>query len=205
MVGIIIDILIVVFLALSVFLGYKKGFVSLAIKLCAFIIAILITFVLYRPIANLIINTTSIDESIEDSIYNKVTETMQKDSNDELTSDLIESAKQGMLEQSARELAINIVYAGTAIVLFIIVRIRLIFVNALANLIAKLPIIKQANEVGGAIYGLLRGIVIIYLALLIIYFVGEFYPNNIATQSINETTLTKVMYENNLFNIGKKD
>ena len=198
MVGIIIDILIVAFLALSVFLGYKKGFVTLAIKLCAFIIAILITFVLYRPLGNLIINTTSIDESIEDSIYNKVTETMQKDSSGELTNDLIESAKQGMLEQSARELAIN---GGTAIVLFIIVRIILIFVNALANLIAKIPLIKQANELGGAIYGLLRGIVIIYLVLLIIYFVGEFYPNNIATQSINETTLTKVMYENNLFNI----
>ena len=201
MVGIIIDILIVAFLALSVFLGYKKGFVTLEIILCSFIISILITFVLYRPLGNLIINTTSIDESIEDSIYNKVTETMQKDSSGELTSDLIESAKQGMLEQSARELAINIVYGGTAIVLFIIVRIILIFVNALANLIAKIPLIKQANELGGAIYGLLRGIVIIYLVLLIIYYVGEFYPNNIATQSINETTLTKVMYENNLFNI----
>ena len=175
--------------------------IQTTIKLCAFIIAILITFVLYRPLGNLIINTTSIDESIEDSIYNNVTETMQKDSSGELTSDLIESAKQGMLEQSARELAINIVYAGTAIVLFIIVRIILIFVNALANLIAKIPLIKQANELGGAIYGLLRGIVIIYLVLLIIYYVGEFYPNNIATQSINETTLTKVMYENNLFNI----
>lgn len=201
MIGIIIDILIVAFLALSVFLGYKKGFVSLAIKLCAFIIAILITFVLYRPIGNLIINTTSIDESIQDSIYNKVTETMQKDSENEFTSDLIESAKQGMLTQSARELSINIVYAGTAIVLFVIARIILIFVNSLANLIAKLPIIKQANEVGGAIYGLLRGIVIIYAILLIINFVGEVNPKNIATETINETTLTKVMYENNLFNV----
>ena len=199
--GIVIDILIVAFLALSVFLGYKKGLVTLAIKLCAFLIAILITFVLYRPIGNLIINTTSIDESIENSIYNKVTETMQKDSEDELTSDLIESAKQGMLTESARELSINIVYGGTAIVLFIIVRIILIFVNALANLIAKLPIIKQFNEVGGAIYGLLRGIVIIYAILLVIHLVGEINPKNIVTESINETTLTKVMYENNIFNI----
>ena len=199
--GIIVDIILIALIALSIFLGYKKGLASLAIKLCAFIIAILITFILYRPIANLVINTTSIDESIEDTIYNKVTEMIQKDETNELTSDLIESAKQGMLEQSARELAINIVYGGTAIVLFIIVRIILIFVNALANLIAKIPLIKQANELGGAIYGLLRGIVIIYLVLLIIYYVGEFYPNNIATQSINETTLTKVMYENNLFNI----
>ena len=199
--GIFVDIILVVLIALSIFLGYKKGLAQLAIKLCAFIIAILITFILYRPIANLVINTTSIDESIEDSIYNKVTEMIQKDDTNELTSDLIESAKQGMLEQSARELAINVVYGGTIIILFIIVRIALIFVSALANLVAKLPIIKQANEVGGAIYGLLRAIVIIYAILLVINFVGELSPNNIATQTINETTLTKTMYENNIFEI----
>ena len=199
--GIIVDIILVALIALSIFLGYKKGLASLAIKLCAFIIAILITFILYRPIANLIINTTSVDESIEDTIYNKVTEMIQKDDTNELTSDLIESAKQGMLEQSARELAINVVYGGTIIILFIIVRIALIFVSALANLVAKLPIIKQANEAGGAIYGLLRAIVIIYAILLIINFVGELSPNNIATQTINETTLTKTMYENNIFEV----
>ena len=199
--GILVDIILVVLIALSIFLGYKKGLATLAIKLCAFIIAILITFILYRPIANLIINTTSIDESIEDSIYNKVTEMIQKDDTNELTSDLIESAKQGMLEQTARELAINVVYGGTIIILFIIVRITLIFVSALTNLVAKLPIIKQANEVGGAIYGLLRAIVIIYAILLVINFVGELSPNNIATQTINETTLTKTMYENNIFKI----
>ena len=199
--GIFVDIILVVLIALSIFLGYKKGLAQLAIKLCAFIIAILITFILYRPIANLIINTTSIDESIEDTIYNKVTEMIQKDETNELTSDLIESAKQGMLEQSARELAINVVYGGTIIILFIVVRIALIFVSALANLVAKLPIIKQANEVGGAIYGLLRAIVIIYAILLVINFVGELSPNNIATQTINETTLTKTMYENNIFEV----
>ena len=199
--GILVDIILVVLIALSIFLGYKKGLATLAIKLCAFIIAILITFILYRPIANLVINTTSIDESIEDSIYNKVTEMIQKDDTNELTSDLIESAKQGMLEQTARELAINVVYGGTIIILFIIVRIALIFVSALANLVAKLPIIKQANEVGGAIYGLLRAIVIIYAILLVINFVGELSPNNIATQTINETTLTKTMYENNIFEV----
>ena len=199
--GIIIDIILVLLIALSIFLGYKKGLASLAIKLCAFIIAILITFILYRPIANLIINTTSIDESIEDTIYNKVTEMIQKDETNELTSNLIESAKQGMLEQSARELAINVVYGGTIIILFIIVRIALIFVSALANIVAKLPIIKQANEIGGAIYGLLRAIVIIYAILLIINFIGELNPKNIAAQTINQSTLTKTMYDNNIFNI----
>ena len=126
---------------------------------------------------------------------------IQKDDTNELTSDLIESAKQGMLEQTARELAINVVYGGTIIILFIIVRIALIFVSALANLVAKLPIIKQANEVGGAIYGLLRAIVIIYAILLVINFIGELNPKNIATQTINESTITKAMYENNIFEV----
>lgn len=199
--GIIVDIILIAFLILSIFLGYKKGLAALAIKLCAFIIAIVITFILYRPIGNLIINTTSIDESIEDSIYNKVTEMIQKDDNNELTSDLIESAKQGMLPEASRELAINVVYGGTLIILFVIIRIALIFVSALANLIAKLPIIKQFNELGGAIYGLLRGAIILYAILLIISFVGELSPKNMATQAINESTIGKIMYENNIFNV----
>lgn len=199
--GILVDIFVIALIALSIFLGYKKGLASLAIKLCALVIAILITLVLYRPIANLVINTTSIDESIEDSIYNKVTEMIQKDDSNELTSNLIESAKQGMLPEASRELAINIVYGATIIILFLIVRIALIFVSALTNLIAKLPIIKQFNEIGGAIYGLLRAIIIIYLILLIINFVGQLNAQNIATQAINQSTLTKTMYENNIFNI----
>lgn len=71
--GIIIDICIVVFILLSIFLGYKKGLVSLAIGACAFIIAFAITFILYKPIGNLVINTTSIDETIQNVILEKVT------------------------------------------------------------------------------------------------------------------------------------
>lgn len=71
--GIIIDICIVVFILLSIFLGYKKGLVSLAIGACAFIIAFAITFILYKPTGNLVINTTSIDETIQNVILEKVT------------------------------------------------------------------------------------------------------------------------------------
>lgn len=71
--GIMIDVGLVAFVLLSIFLGYKKGLVSLAIGACAFIIAFAITFVLYRPIGNLVINTTSIDETVQNIILEKVT------------------------------------------------------------------------------------------------------------------------------------
>ena len=56
------DIILIAVLALSVFLGYKKGLIELSISLCAVVISIVATMVLYRPITNLVINTTSIDE-----------------------------------------------------------------------------------------------------------------------------------------------
>ena len=56
--GIIFDLVIVAIIVLSTFLAYRKGLAVLAIKLCSVLIAIVVTLLLYRPIANLIINTT---------------------------------------------------------------------------------------------------------------------------------------------------
>ena len=51
------------------------------------------------------------------------------------------------------------------------------------------------------IYGLLRGIIIVYIALLLIGFAGQINQNNKLHKSINESTLGKMMYENNVLNM----
>ena len=56
--GILIDIIIIAIVVLSTFLAYKKGLIAQAIKLLAVIIAVIATLLLYRPVANFIINTT---------------------------------------------------------------------------------------------------------------------------------------------------
>ena len=140
--GIVVDLIIIAIIALSAFLGYRKGLVVLAIKLCAFIIAIAITFVIYKPVANVIINVTGIDETIENAILEKANGIMSEENN-ETSIQMIEDAKTGLLPEAAREIAINIVTGGVFLILFIIVRIAIKFVTALANAVAKLPIIKQ--------------------------------------------------------------
>ncbi len=76
--GIVVDGIIIGIVGLSTFLAYRKGLVKLAIGLCAFVISLVITFVLYQPISNLVINVTSIDESIEDTIYEKANAIMRR-------------------------------------------------------------------------------------------------------------------------------
>ena len=223
--GIIVDIIIIAIIALSIFLGYRKGLIELAIKLCAFVIAILITLILYKPVSNLIINTTSIDETIENSILEKANDVMEGEedeelseetnpasteelseetnpaSTEELSEEIKQEAREGLLPEAARGLSVNIVRGGVIIILYVLVRIALRFVTALANLVAKLPILKQFNKAGGAIYGALRGILIIYVCLIIISIFGQINPENEIHQNIEQSTLGKTMYENNILDV----
>lgn len=199
--GIIVDLIIVGIVLLSVFLGYRKGLVTLAIGLCAFVISIVLTIMLYKPITNLIINTTNIDETIQDTIMEKVGEVIESNSDNQITNSLIESAKNETLPEASRTLAINIVSGISILVIFIGIRIALIFVTKIANLVAKLPIINQFNKIGGILYGLIRGLLITYVILLIINFAGLINPTNMLHKNINESYLGKTMYNNNILNV----
>lgn len=197
--GLIIDIAIIAIVVLSVFLGYRKGLVALSIQLFAFIIAVVITFILYQPITNFIVNATGIDETIQNSILEKANDIMQEDS--EMSNTIVEEVKNNMLPETARTISINIITFVVVIVLFLLVKIGLRFVTAMANLVAKLPILKQANELGGIIYGFIRGLLIIYVILLVVNISGEISPENSVYMSVNETNLGKFMMEYNVLNV----
>ena len=199
--GIIVDLILIGILALSIFLGYKKGLVALAIKLCAFVIAIVVTLVFYKPVTNLIVNTTNIDETIQNSILEKANEIITTDEDSNYVGEIKESIKNDMLPETAESLSITIISYAVMIILFILTKIALRFVTALANLVAKLPILKQFNKLGGIIYGLLRGLLIIYAGLVIVSIVGQINPENSVHESINESYITKAMYNNNILNV----
>ena len=197
--GLIIDIVIIAIVVLSIFLGYKKGLVALSIQLFAFIIAVVITFILYQPVTNFIVNATGIDEAIQNAILEKANDIIQEDS--EMSNTIVEEVKNDMLPETARTISINIITFVVVILLFLIVKIGLRFVTALANVVTKLPILKQANEVGGIVYGFIRGLLIIYVILLVINISGEISPQNSVYKNINETNLGKIMMEYNALNV----
>lgn len=200
--GIIVDFIIIAIILLSTFLAYRKGLVKLAIGLFSFIIAIVATVILYQPISNLVINATNIDEAIENTIYEKANDIMKEnETENELTNQVMETTANEMLPETARNLAIDIVRGGVIIILVVAIKIALRFITALADGIAKLPIIHQINKTGGLVYGLLRGILIIYVALLILTISEQIDPNNTVNQSLDQSYLGKTMYQNNILKV----
>lgn len=200
--GIVIDIIILAIFLLSVIMGYKKGLVNVIFNVFAFILALVITFILYKPVTSLVINNTQIDESITQTIIEKGT----IDSNDSKQEGIFEAyignyaieTANNTVESLAKTVAENTVSVIVMIALFIVSRIIVILLKFLFNSIAELPIIKQFNKAGGLVYGIIRGIVIIYVILAIIFFIVSVNNNVTITNMIDSSIITKILYANNI-------
>lgn len=205
--GILLDILIIAILLISIVLGYKKGLINVAFNLCAFIIALIITLVLYRPITNFVIDNTEFDEKIESVIIEKGISNDEKDTTEdgtlnkyieEYVTKSVDNTKNEIVKSTATIIAEKIIGIVVMIALFIVIRILLIFAKAIINGIANLPIIKQFNELGGLLYGILRGIVIVYGILTIMFIVISMNNNGVLANSIDTSIISKILYENNI-------
>lgn len=201
--GIVIDIILVLIVALSAFLGYKKGLVELGAKLFAGIIAIVITLIIYKPVGNIVIKNTSIDEKIENTILEKTTNVIDENSKisdnkyiQDASDNAVSQVKEEVLPEQARNIAVNVVYVATALILFIVSKIVLSIVISLANAVASLPILKQFNEVGGFLYGLVRGAIISLVLILVIGTIAKLNLNGSLSKNVESTYLLKEVYDN---------
>ena len=106
-----------------------------------------------------------------------------------------------MLPETAEVIAVNIIQGAVIIILYIVGRVILRFVSIIANIVSKIPIISQINKTGGIIYGLLRGIIIVYAILLIINLSGTINPQNPVYTDLEESYIGKTMATNNILNV----
>lgn len=205
--SIIVDLVILGIILLCIIIGYVRGLTGALIKILSFVLSVVIAFILFIPISNLVINNTKLDENLEQSIREMILDNNEskEEKMPEAITDYIgqkveqatDSAKETIVENTARDVSLTIVKAGTWIVLFIIARILLILLKYITALIAKLPVIKQCDKLGGIIYGLLEGLIIVYVLLAIISFTSPMMGENILA-AINQSYVGSMMYNNNL-------
>ena len=206
--GIILDVIIVAIFALNIFICYKKGLVKLAVGLIAMLASIILAVVLYRPISNLIINKTQIDEKIESTIIeNFSAETKDGeevryvgviDYLEKYIDDAVNKTQNEIVYETAGTLAVKIVNIIVVIVIFLIARVVLILLTFISDIITSLPIIKQFNEVGGVLYGIVKALLVIYVILAIVFLIVFVTGNINISEVIESSFITKFFYNHNL-------
>lgn len=209
--SIFIDLLVVLIFAACIFVGYKKGLVGLVLKLCSFVLALIISLVLFKPISNFVIDNTKYDDNIKNYIIeiasseNNTEENTSKESNNSpeafvkyINSSIEKATKEtqnNAVEYVADYVSKNIISIIVLIILFIALRIALIFIKIISDAITELPIIKQFNKSGGLIYGLLEALLITYIIFAII---ALLIKNPSLEQAINNSYIASILYNNNL-------
>ena len=208
--GIIVDIILIGIIILNIFIGYKKGLIKVVFNIFAFFIAIVVSLILFKPVSNIIINNTEIDDKIREKIlsvnnYDEDSEYTNDENKKTFLEKYIEDkvaeagkeAKKRAVEAASNVISIKATEIITGLILFIIVRIALILLGFLTDTLSNIPIIKQFNEIGGITYGLAKAIIIIYLLLTIIFIISSMKENNVVEESIYNSYITKLLYENN--------
>ena len=202
--GIIVDLILIVFFILFIFVGYKKGLAGSLIKLCSFVIALILALALYKPVANAVKDNTQIDENIKSTIVETFgqqeqtqEENMPKDLVQNISSE-IENATSEAVNNIAQSISDTIINIGAGIVIFIVARLLLIIVSIFAKQIVKLPIIGLVDKVGGIAYGAVEGIVIIYIVLGLISLSSLIWVDNAVVTAITNSGIGSFLYNNNI-------
>ena len=196
-----IDILVCLFIFITIYINSKKGLIEVAYKIVAFFIAIIISLILFKPISALLINNTNIDEYVN----NYVVSTIDKDSNEEKTENkenysipkifdnAINSAKQETTQAVSSSITNVVINIISFIAVFIITRIILIFLHIFSEAVGNLPLIKQFNHIGGLLYGILKSFIIIFIILALV----SVLPLTSLQETIGSTIITRILYNIN--------
>ena len=206
--GIILDIIIVAIIAANIFICYKKGLVKLAVGLIAVVAAIILSVILYKPVSNIIIKNTGIDKKIENVIienfsadtsnggetkYVGVIDYLEKYANDAVT-----KTQNEIVHETAGTMAVKITNVMVLLAIFIIVRAVLVLLTLVSDAITSLPLIKQCNEVGGIVYGIIKALLVVYILLAIVFLIVLISGNSTISDMISSSYITKFFYENNI-------
>ena len=198
--GIILDLIVIGIIALSTFLAYKKGLVALAIKVCGVVIALVATLILYKPISNLVINVTNIDETIQNAVIENSYKVVGTNQEDGFVQSTIEQFKNDTIVQNAQNISYKAINLGVILILYFGIKIALKFVTVIADKVANLPILNKFNKIGGMVFGLVRGFAIVFACLIVVNFIGKVDPKSTVYKTVEESTICKVMNENNVLN-----
>ena len=199
---------VVVFLALTALYGYARGMVKIVLSMAAMIITIILTTILAVPVGALVKATTPIYDNMYETVYETVDEQNITDIESlkeldlpELIIDKIaeeEEAIKDFEEYVCTQITDTAFNAGVFLVLFVVVYIAVKIAITMLDCVAKLPLIKEINKLGGLVIGSVYGLFILWAACLVLTaFSSREWAQDIFVQ-INDNALLNFIYNNNL-------
>lgn len=193
------DIIIFVFVLFFVYRGYKSGLIKALYGLTSYFVSILLSVLIYPHVSAFIEGNPDVYAVISDVAGKlSVSELMQSNK----TLGIFFSATDVMVNGAVTKFLINVI---SFVSVMIISRLILGFISKTLNIIAKLPIVSTLNRLGGAIFGGIKGVLVLYIICLVVLIFPEIGNGKIAENIASSQIANKFYTENLIVDIIGKD
>ena len=212
----IVDIIIVSIILLSIIVGIIRGFANTIIGLVSIVLSIIIAFFLCSPLATFLSNVTEIDEGIKAKVIhfipmgekdievevdtNSVPEIVSNEINETVTNTTksINKKKKELVNSVADSITNNIMTVIAFLMLFVLSRIILFGLQIFTEIAKQQDFIDRVDKTMGFLFGLIRGLLIVYVALGLIKVCEVMISNDTIVDNIHESTIGNYIYEHNI-------
>lgn len=219
-----LGIVAVIFLAMSCLTGYRHGFIKEIVSTFFIILAMLLVWVVNPYVNEFIRENTPVYEKVQTGCQELV-EAQSGDAaglNKEEQSSLIDGLalpeffKEGLEENNTASvyqylavstfaeyisgyLALAVVNGLSFLVSFVLVTLLIRMVTYALSVIARLPLLNGANKTAGAALGLAKGVVFIWIALLVLTVLCNTEIGKAGLALVEKDTVLSWLYEKDIF------
>lgn len=190
------------------FIGRSKGLVKIVLSMIATIVAIFVSSILTTPICEFLKDKFGIIDKIKDVVADTLKDVriddvsyIEKLELPDIIKDKIAEGVQGIeipvkdyVIESIASVALS---AIVFIVIFIITTIAVSVAIGVLDILAKLPLIKQANQAAGFVAGAIYGVVVVWIAMVVLTALSSTAWASDILLTIGNNELLSFVYDSN--------
>lgn len=208
------DIALVIPIILSTYVAFKKGFFRTLFSLMSGFLSIILSFV-FQPFVNTILKNSFIENSIKTTIKDAMPEIQ----NSIMPADFINTLEfpqfikdiliQNLNDNVIKNTGVQIYVTDyiseicmqilSFIITFLIISSVLYVIRKLIYLIRKLPLLRQFDNIAGALLGFLRGILISFIIAVIAIFFQTYDSSGFLKETIENSIIINKVSESGIF------
>lgn len=199
--------------------GKKNGFIKTVFVIFSTIIAILITMIISPYVSKWIKSNDKLTVYINEKVSDNILTDVKEDTNEvnyieslplpSLIKDTLIENKEidGIYDalnvNNFNGYVINvittfIINVAVFLLVWVLVKIILFMISKALDIIASLPVLKEINELAGAIAGLANGFLIVWIGFLAITMFASSQIGQMLFEQINSSKVLSFLYNNNL-------
>lgn len=215
-------ILIGILFFICVLIGWAQGLFRVIVSVAGLVASLMIAAYVAPHVSGYLEEKTQIDERLAGHIVEELQfselgqeatrgiqvaviqelplpETLKNNILDNNNSEMYQALEvSGVYEYISKSIAVVILNAAVFLLFTFMCRVFFFFLGKAIGELAKVPIVRSIDKVGGGFLGAMRGLILIWIFFLILSITSTFSWSQEMTQQIQQFAPLKLLYDNNV-------